>query len=248
MITAAPSNTIAHPTGSQFELRTSEGWLRRDPKRESLLTKVFMSGVYVLRDDFQLGAIPPHPSEPLAPNTNVLDTKSIPQTAGTKLSLAILAPSRLPTPPRKHKALGPYEGTIREAVNESSDTNAGSFAHLASGNLKAFVFGGDNNGDQKDIKDVTKRKKPKSNITKSSSSFISRVIPHDVLAKRLQEHQPEGIYAFANVNRAMLWLDLSSQYKVHNHDAPGCRSTSLTESKDGAIEQDFIHQGSCSMP
>jgi len=173
-----------------------------------------MVGIYVLRDDFQLGSIPPHPSQSLVPNTNVLDTKSTPQTAGTKLSLAILTPSRLPTPPRTHKPLRPYEGTIREAVNEGSDTNAGSLAHLASGNLKAFMFGGDNNGDQKDIRDVMKRKKPKSNITKSSSSFISRVIPHDVLAKRLQEHQPDGIYAFANVNRAMLWLDLSSQHKV----------------------------------
>jgi predicted esterase len=65
----------------------------------------------------------------------------------------------------------------------------------------------------KDVKDPLKRRKPKSNIVKSNSSFVSRVIPHESLSKRLQEHDPNGLYAFANVNRALQWLDLSTENK-----------------------------------
>ena len=58
-------------------------------------------------------------------------------------------------------------------------------------------------------KDGVKRKKPKTNLVKSNSQFISRVIPHDQLNKRLQEHNPEGMFVFANIDRAYQWLDLS---------------------------------------
>lgn len=63
-------------------------------------------------------------------------------------------------------------------------------------------------------RDFAKRKKPKNNITKSNSSFISRVIMHETLAKRLQDRPSEGLFAFANINRAFQWLDLSSPTKV----------------------------------
>lgn len=66
----------------------------------------------------------------------------------------------------------------------------------------------------KEPKDSSKRKKPKNNIVKSNSSFVSRVIPHEGLTKRLQEHTPDGAFAFVNVNRAFQWLDLSSPTKV----------------------------------
>ena len=45
---------------------------------------------------------------------------------------------------------------------------------------------------------------------------MSRVIPHEGLSRRLQEHQPDGTFAFANINRAVQWLDLSSALKVEN--------------------------------
>lgn len=65
-------------------------------------------------------------------------------------------------------------------------------------------------------KDGLKRRKPKNNMIKSNSSFVSRVIPHDSMNKRLQDRNPEGLFAFANVNRAFQWLDLSpnTTYKV----------------------------------
>lgn len=58
--------------------------------------------------------------------------------------------------------------------------------------------------------------KPKSNIVKSNSSYVSRVIPHEALQKRLSERHQDGLMAFANVNRAFMWLDLSSDIKTEN--------------------------------
>lgn len=63
-------------------------------------------------------------------------------------------------------------------------------------------------------KDAGKRKKPKNNMTKSNSSFISRVIVHETLSKRMQERAADGMYAFTNINRAFQWLDMSAPNKV----------------------------------
>lgn len=58
-----------------------------------------------------------------------------------------------------------------------------------------------------------RRRKPKNNIIKSSSSFVSRVIVHDACAKRLSERNPDGLFGFGNINRAFQWLDFSSEQK-----------------------------------
>ena len=63
-------------------------------------------------------------------------------------------------------------------------------------------------------KDANKRKKPKNNMTKSNSSFISRVIVNESLSKRIQERPTDGTFAFANINRAFQWLDMSASNKV----------------------------------
>ena len=62
-------------------------------------------------------------------------------------------------------------------------------------------------------KEPLKRRKPKNNIVKSNSSFVSRVIPHDAVARRLTERDDSRILAFANINRAFQWLDLEAKYK-----------------------------------
>lgn len=67
---------------------------------------------------------------------------------------------------------------------------------------------------QTNPKDAGKKKKPKTNMTKTNSSFISRVIVHETFSKRLQERPSDGVFAFANINRAFQWLDLSSGNKV----------------------------------
>ena len=63
-------------------------------------------------------------------------------------------------------------------------------------------------------KDALKRRKPKNSIVKSNSSFISTVIIHESLAKRLADHPADGMFAFVNINRALQWLDLFSPNKV----------------------------------
>ena len=100
----------------------------------------------------------------------------------------------------------------------------------------------------KDIKDPLKRRKPKSNIVKSNSSFVSRVIPHEALSKRLQEHDPKGLFAFANVNRALQWLDLSSPTKVLFPGSQHFISTRLTRHVGRAYDQDSFHQGARHLP
>ena len=76
---------------------------------------------------------------------------------------------------------------------------------------KAPAFGDDNSllapiGGKESLK----RRKPKTSLVKSNSSYISRVIPHESMSKRVQDHNPEGLYVFANIDRAFQWLDFSS--------------------------------------
>lgn len=68
----------------------------------------------------------------------------------------------------------------------------------------------------KGSKDPSKKAKPKNNIIKSNSSFVSRVIPHEALQKRLTERSQDGLLAFANANRSFAWLDLASDIKTEN--------------------------------
>ncbi|KAK5000760.1 hypothetical protein LTR66_000446 [Elasticomyces elasticus] len=182
-----------------------------------------MLGTYVLRDDLLLATPPPHPSEPQAFNNNPLATTTGPPTVGTKLSLAILAPRKPPTQSlfrtitstSTRSAIPP---SIQEDVAISSPiSDAGSSRDV----FHAPVFGADNQallpvvGKEKD-RDAGKRRKPKNNIIKSNSSFVSRVIPHEALQRRLNDRSPEGLLAFANINRAVTWLDLASEQKTEN--------------------------------
>lgn len=59
-------------------------------------------------------------------------------------------------------------------------------------------------------KDAAKRRKPKTSMTKSNSSFVSRMTPHEHLAKRLSERSSEDLYYFANIGRSFNWMDYAS--------------------------------------
>lgn len=173
----------------------------------------------MLRDEIHLATPPPHPSDVPAPNNNPLATTTSPPTAGTKLSLAIIAPSRPPSQAlfrintfnstRSNVPHSISEELSQEQDGPELDTNGTGTSAFGQGNpaLAAPVNG-------KIIKDVAKKGKPKNNIVKSNSSFVSRVIPHEALQKRLTERSLDGIFAFVNINRAMQWLDLSSDTKV----------------------------------
>lgn len=187
-----------------------------------------MIGTYVLRDELLLATPPPHPSEAPVINPNPLHTSIAPPTAGVKLSLVIIAPknasfqrlTRAETPVSAASgASSSRDGSHHEEQSGSWDSNPDFQLDGGSEPIQQLpVFGQSNpalsavNG--KELKDPSKRRRPKNNMVKSHSTFVSRVIPHEGLTKRLQEHGPEGIYAFANINRAVQWLDLSSPTKV----------------------------------
>jgi WD40 repeat protein len=200
------NNTLDHPTGPEYQLVVGEG-------------------TYALRDDMHLATPPPHPSDAPQPNNNPLATTIGPPTAGTKLSTVVFAPKKPPqsqslfrtttTQSTRSNFQSIQEETKSDAGSSvngyGSPTLAGSRATFGDGNpalLPVAVKG----------KKKDERPKPKNNIVKSNSSFVSRVIPHESMVKRLAEHQADGIFAFANVNRAFMWLDLSapSEMKTEN--------------------------------
>ncbi|KAL8766078.1 MAG: hypothetical protein Q9209_007044 [Squamulea sp. 1 TL-2023] len=195
------SNTVGHPSGPEYQLAVGEG-------------------IYTLQDDVHLATPPPHPSEHTTAIPNPLATAPLPPTTGVKLSLSRVNPRK---PPHLYKIansgstisnLATYsikesEKESRSSHETSSDGLAAQFVTVTAG--KTPVFGEDNALLTPAVgKDGVKRKKPKTNIVKSNSSFISRVMPHEAMTKRIQEHNPEGLFAFANINRAFQWLDLSS--------------------------------------
>lgn len=184
-------------------------------------------GLYVLKEDLHLATPPPHPSEAPVTNPNPLATTPQPATAGTKLSL--LGLDVRPLPPAFYRIASRASGfqpSIQEHPNEnrsSTDIREGSEAGLSSTDGTVLskdtpAFGeGNTMLTQTNTKDSGKRKKPKNNMTKSNSSFISRVIAHESLNKRLQDRPTGGLFAFANINRAFQWLDLSSSTKVGHY-------------------------------
>jgi hypothetical protein len=187
------------------------------------------TGTYVLKDDLHLATPPPHPSETPIINPNPLATNPQPATAGTKVSLLSMSSRAQPLSLFKvhtnRSARSGIQSSIQENPNEgraSADVAPGSDAGTSlSGSSKpiqslgsAPAFGEGNTMLLTPSKDAGKRRKPKNNIAKSNSSFISRCIVHENMAKRVAEHPIEGYFAFANINRAFQWLDLSSPQMV----------------------------------
>ncbi|KZM24151.1 hypothetical protein ST47_g4683 [Ascochyta rabiei] len=179
------NNSISHPTGAEYQLVVGEG-------------------TYLLRDDLHLATPPPHPSEAPVHNPNPLATTVSPPTQGTKLSLVALAPRqpsstllhRLDTKNSTRSQVPPIaEHESNSHASETDSQGVNGFVSSPLDGLRTPVFGADNaalsvvNG--KASKDPAKRNKPKNNI----------------------EHNANGVYAFANINRALQWLDLSSPIK-----------------------------------
>lgn len=185
-----------------------------------------------MKEDLHLATPPPHPSEAPIINPNPLATTPQPATAGTKLSLLSMRDRPVPvllykslsnTSAGLHPSIKEHPNENRTSVDASSDGGARTSMSgsaqppLSQGSAPAFGEGNVSLQAPAGGKSAAKRGKPKNNIAKSNSSFISRVIVHEHLAKRMQEHQPEGIFVFANINRAFQWLDLSSPTKVQTY-------------------------------
>ena len=108
-------------------------------------------------------------------------------------------PEKEPRPSTESKSEGSQGGSPGDASNKSSNVPVFGESNALLGPVVS--------------KDALKRRKPKNNIIKSNSSFVSRVIPHDNLAKKLSDRDPGGTFALLNINRAFQWLDLSSTAK-----------------------------------
>lgn len=119
-------------------------------------------------------------------------------------------------------------------------------------NVAAEKFGGGNASLSAFSKDAARRKKPKNNIAKNNSTFVSRIIPHENLAKRLAERNSEDLFVFANINRAFNWLDMGSSIKVQITAANDlyARMKSLTFYifVARASLEDFIHKSAPTLP
>ena len=196
------SNVLTHPSGPEFQLSVGEG-------------------TYILQDNLHLATPPPHPQDAPATSSNPLATTPTPPKASVKLSICITSPRKFSPPlytlntSSTRSTLGTYsiKENEKESRSSSEPHNDGAPIPFSSNNPsgRTPVFGEDNVLiTPHSSKEALKRKKPKTNLVKSNSQFISRVIPHDNLAKRLQEHNAEGMFVFANIDRAYQWLDLSS--------------------------------------
>ena len=197
------SNILTHPSGPEYQLSVGEG-------------------TYVLQDNLHLATPPPHPQDAPIVSSNPLATTPTPPKAGIKLSICILSPRKSATQLYKVDTSTSTTSNLRisstteieREPRSSHETNSdGATTLFGSSNTsgRTPVFGDDNALLAPSAgKEGVKRKKPKTNLVKSNSQFISRVIPHDQLSKRLQEHNLEGMFVFANIDRAYQWLDLSS--------------------------------------
>ncbi|TVY82241.1 putative catabolite repression protein creC [Lachnellula suecica] len=192
-----------------------------------------MAGTYILKEDLHLATPPPHPSEAPVQNPNPLATTPQPATGGTKLSLLSLSSrssppllyksetnrstrSNLNTSIQEHPSEGRSSGDQVPPSSEGGGTSITGSARPALSIGSAPAFGEGNSSLTATGKDVGKRRKPKNNIAKSNSSFISRCIVHENLGKRLQDRPSDGYFAFANINRAFQWLDLASSQKAEH--------------------------------
>ncbi len=222
-------NTLAHPTGPEYQLLAGEGAYPRAPRLWASDRPTL--GTYVLREDLHLASPPPHPLEAQSQTPNPLATIPQPATSGTKLSLLNLS-SKSTAPPfpgvgiNQTATPGRLQASIQEHPNEGrsstdatsgpSEPDVGDNSAPSSGRMSssAPAFGEGNSLLSSPPRDAGKRRKPKNSITKSNSSFISRCIVSDMMGRRLLDRPDDGLFAFANVNRAFEWLDLSSPNKV----------------------------------
>ncbi|KAI1345833.1 WD40-repeat-containing domain protein [Xylaria sp. FL0043] len=185
-------------------------------------------GTYVLKEDLLLATPPPHPSEAPVINPNPLATTPQPATAGTKASLLCLEARRPPPAFYRPTPAAALPGSIAEHPNEwrlSNDAKVSSDGEGrgtsvsdvgAPSSATAAPAFGDGNAllAPERFKDPNKRRKPKNNMTKSNSSFISRVIINETFSKKMADRPSDGTFLFANINRAFQWLDLSSPSKA----------------------------------
>ena len=152
---------------------------------------VASEGIYTLRQEVTLSIPPPHPSEPLIMQPNPIVTSALPITAGTQACIINAGVPRQSSVTDSGNVVSGVNG--HRSIEDSIAAAAGIYAPLSP---------------------LLKRKKPKNNIAKTNSSFVSRIITQDNFQKRLTDRRNDDVYAFVNVSRAYEWLDMTTSDKV----------------------------------
>lgn len=130
-------------------------------------------------------------------------------------SATTLSLSGAPASIQEHPSEDRYSGDASVSTDKDRGTSMSDVPPTSLTLVSTPAFGeGNALLTQGNPKDTGKKRKPKNNMTKSNSSFISRVIVHESLSKRLQDRASDGVFAFANINRAFQWLDFSSSSKA----------------------------------
>ncbi|SZF01766.1 unnamed protein product [Blumeria hordei] len=202
------NNILSHPEGPECQFVVGEG-------------------TYALKEDLLLAMPLPCPSEVSVLNSNPLSTNSQPETSGTKVSLLSISSLNMVSQPTIEifGNLEPLEekGENQNRIKKYVQNNSGGIQRRRISPTGSVKFsqgvGLSPTSEENTIlntigKDQGKKKKPKNNIMKSNSSFISRCVVDEHLNKRLQERKSNGYYAFTNIDRAFQWLDLSSPQKA----------------------------------
>jgi hypothetical protein len=191
-------------------------------------------GTYTIRESLLIAMPPPHPSETPSQTPNPLDTSKKPPTTGTRLSLAIVGPKGVALaqqfkeqlilstrPPTPETDTSPDASADQSQAESNNTSQKDTFSFDESSYQETPAFGSDNPAliphvSLKEAREAAaqKKKKPKNSMIKTNSSFVSRVYPADSLGKKLSERDPNGIFAFANINRAFHWMDLSTIQKT----------------------------------
>jgi hypothetical protein len=226
------NNTLNHPTGPEYQFSVGEGMCMRGMQElhvnahagAVVLTVLSRSGTYTLKEDLHLATPPPHPSEPPITNINPLSIQPHPVIAGTKISIVESKSGDNTLPLHRNVNITSTKDTQNSATDSqiSADTDERSSNDKTNtsgslGSRKGDYTGekfGDGNTSLAPLSGKSIRKKPKNSIAKSNSSFVSRIITHELLTKRLAERNQDDLMVFANVNRAFNWLDLGSPIKV----------------------------------
>ncbi|EPQ65997.1 BgtA-21101 [Blumeria graminis f. sp. tritici] len=202
------NNILSHPEGPESQFVVGEG-------------------TYALKEDLLLAMPLPCPSEVSHLNSNPLSTNPQPETSGTKVSLLSISSLRMVSQPTT-EIFGNLESLEEKGENQNRvkkyvQNNSGNIQRRRISPTGSVKFsqgvGSSPTSEENTIlttigRDQGKKKKPKNNIMKSNSSFISRCVVDENLNKRLQERKSDGYYAFANIDRAFQWLDLSSPQKA----------------------------------
>jgi catabolite repression protein CreC len=141
--------------------------------------------------------------------------------AGSTTNLSLTGP---PASIQEHPSEGRYSGDASVSTDKDRGTSSSDAPPTSVTLINAPAFGDGNSLlNPTSGKERKRPNKPKNNMTKSNSSFISRVIVNESISKKLSERPSDGLFAFANINRAFQWLDLSLPTKVRAVDVPGKR-------------------------